>query len=166
MGRLQHQRERSIDEHVIDRGEVPLHSLLVEVSAQDAPDHVEQVAEELPRLPEVPHVTAPGFSPQPQLLAPLRVLSVERAEGGGFSVTAEWQQVKEAEDAPLREPVNVDLHQDPGEPGSTLILHTANPPVLATGFQGSVVAAASHPLCLCRRQSRQERMPWECASAD
>jgi len=89
-------------------------------------------------------VTAPGFSPQPQLLAPLRVLSVERAEGGGFNVTAEWQQVKEAEDAPLREPVNVDLHQDPGEPGSTLVLHTANPPVLATGFQGSVVAAASH----------------------
>ncbi|EGB03699.1 hypothetical protein AURANDRAFT_33640 [Aureococcus anophagefferens] len=54
-------------------------------------------------------VVAEGFSPKPKLLAPLRVLRVEAAPGGGFDV---------------------------------LVVHTAHPPVLATGFEGSVAAAA------------------------
>ncbi|CAN0074243.1 unnamed protein product [Discosporangium mesarthrocarpum] len=89
-------------------------------------------------------VTAPDFSPQPQMLAPIRVVSVEKAEGGGYNVTAEWQEVEEVEDAPLREPIKVSTYHEPGEPGTTITLHTPNPPILATGFEGSVRAAASH----------------------
>ena len=44
-------------------------------------------------------VTAAGFSPRPQLLAPLHVKRVERAAAGGFNVIAEWQA---ADDTPPR----------------------------------------------------------------
>ena len=36
-------------------------------------------------------VTAAGFSPRPKLLAPLRVLRVEKAAAGGFNVIAKWK---------------------------------------------------------------------------
>ena len=90
-------------------------------------------------------VTAAGFSPRPELLAPLRVRRVERAEGGGYNVIAEW---KAAEHFPLngqRKPVaslaEVDAHA--GAEGSELVVHTAQPPVLCTGFEGSVVSGAA-----------------------
>ena len=87
-------------------------------------------------------VTAAGFSPRPKLLAPLRVLRVERAAEGGFNVIAEW---KAAEPPPpewsLRKPF-----AGPGTPagaeGSELVVHTAQPPVLCTGFEGSVASVA------------------------
>ena len=90
-------------------------------------------------------VTAAGFSPQPELLAPLRVRRVERAEGGGYNVIAEW---KAAEHLPLngqRKPLatlaEVGVHA--GAEGSELVVHTAQPPVLCTGFEGSVVSGAA-----------------------
>jgi len=92
-------------------------------------------------------VSADGFAPKPKLLAPLRVVSVQKAKNGGFDVTAEWQKVEEVEDAPLREPHKVaalDGDTKPGEEGTTIILHTPNAPILATGFEGSVSAKASH----------------------
>ena len=89
---------------------------------------------------------APGFSPQPQLLAPIRVLKVEKAEAGGFNVTAEWQATEEESEAPnLRNLVNHDDATQPqGKEGTTLVLHTPNPPVHRAGFAGSVAAPASH----------------------
>ena len=89
-------------------------------------------------------VLAPGFSPKPQLFAPLRVVCVEKAEEGGFKVTAEWKASEEVPHAPLRELVNETPAEEPGTEGDTLVMHTPNPPILCTGFVGSVAAAASH----------------------
>ena len=89
-------------------------------------------------------VLAPGFSPQPQLFSPLRVVKIEKAEGGGFDVTAEWKAEEEAPHAPLRDLVQNLPTETPSAEGSTIVLHTPNPPVLCTGFVGSVAAAAGH----------------------
>ena len=98
-------------------------------------------------------VTSKGFSPQPALLAPLRVLRVEKAAAGGFNVIAQW---KAAEDLPPQGPMRKllagkaegDETANTGTPrgavGSELVVHTAQPPVLCTGFQGSVASSASH----------------------
>lgn len=96
-------------------------------------------------------VTAAGFSPRPKLLAPLRVLRVEKAPAGGFNVTAAWKAT-EAEDLPpqgkLRKPIEgsgaADKSSAVGPEGSELVVHTAQPPVLCTGFEGSVASAARH----------------------
>jgi len=100
------------------------------------------------RLRDVLH---PGFSPHPELLAPLRVLSVEKADQGGFNVTAQWDKMDEDDEKKkklpnLRNLVNADVvsQQPQSEEGSLLVLHTPNPPVLCIGFEGSVAAAASH----------------------
>ena len=96
-------------------------------------------------------VTSKGFSPQPALLAPLRVLRVEKAAAGGFNVIAQW---KAAEDLPPQGPMRKllagkaegDETADTGTPrgavGSELVVHTTQPPVMCTGFEGSVAAAA------------------------
>ena len=96
-------------------------------------------------------VTSKGFSPQPALLAPLRVLRVEKAAKGGFNVIAQW---KAAEDLPPQGPMRKllagqaegDETADTGTPrgavGSELVVHTTQPPVMCTGFEGSVAAAA------------------------
>ena len=89
-------------------------------------------------------VLAPGFMPKPQLFAPLRVVRIEKAANGGFDVTAEWQAEEEGTHAPLRELVNSVPTETPSAEGSTLVLHTPNPPILCTGFEGSVAAAAGH----------------------
>ena len=97
-------------------------------------------------------VTAAGFSPRPKLLAPLRVLRVEKAKGkkGGFNVIAAWQEAEPVEQTHLRKPV-VGAEGDgpaqasaPGAKGSELVVHTAQPPILCTGFEGSVRTAARH----------------------
>lgn len=105
-------------------------------------------------------VLAPGFSPQPQLLAPIRVLKVEKAETGGFNVTAEWQATEEESVAPnLRNLVNHDDATQPqGKEGTTLVLHTPNPPVNCTGFVGSVAAAASHLFDFAENKDDNEEM--------
>jgi len=92
-------------------------------------------------------VTSPHFhGPRPRLLAPLRVVKIEKATTGkgGFNVTAEWKALEEVEQAPLREPVKINSAQEPGKEGSTLVLHTPHPPIQCTGFEGSVAAVASH----------------------
>lgn len=91
-------------------------------------------------------VLAPTFSPQPQLFAPLRVTSVEKKEDGGYRVTAEWKALEEASETPnLRNIVNRNVKEElQGEEGSTVVINTPNPPILCTGFEGSVSAAASH----------------------
>jgi len=95
-------------------------------------------------------VLAPVFSPKPQLLAPLRVVKVEKAKGdkksSGFNVTVEWQAAEEESEAPsLRNLANQNDATEPqGKEGTTLVLHTPNPPVLCTRFAGNVAAIASH----------------------
>ena len=110
-------------------------------------------------------VTAAGFSPRPKLLAPLRVLRVEKAAAGGFNVIAKW---KAAERLPppgrlqLRTPLATKAARggtaDTSTPaqrlaaaymegtieGDELMVHTPQPPLLCTGFEGSVAAAARH----------------------
>lgn len=98
-------------------------------------------------------VTAAGFSPRPKLLAPLRVLRVERAETGGFNVIAAWKAAQDLPPpGPLRKPLTshtngagtADNSPLQGAEGSEITLHTPQPPVLCTGFEGSVAAAARH----------------------
>jgi hypothetical protein len=99
-------------------------------------------------------VTAPGFSPRPKLLAPLRVLRVERAAAGGFNVVATWKAPESFELSAwkLRKPLmgyaeafgTADEGTPAGAEGIELVVHTAHPPVLCTGFVGSVAASARH----------------------
>jgi len=91
-------------------------------------------------------VTASGFSPQPKLLAPLRVTRVEKAAGGGFNVIATWKAAEELQHTNLRKPITDGTADSTtaGAEGNELVVHTAQPPVLCTGFVGSVAAAAPH----------------------
>jgi len=98
-------------------------------------------------------VTAAGFSPRPKLLAPLRVLRVEKAKAGGFNVIAAWKGAQELPPlGPLRKPLMIhakgggaaDTSTPGGAEGSELVVHTPQPPVLCTGFEGSVRSAARH----------------------
>jgi putative flavoprotein involved in K+ transport len=94
-------------------------------------------------------VTAADFSPRPRLLAPLRVERVERAEGGGYNVIAQWKAAQTHELTQLRPPVTgADSDAAPWwkstNEGDELVVHTAHPPVLCTGFEGSVAASAQH----------------------
>ncbi|KAH8077331.1 hypothetical protein JL720_10053 [Aureococcus anophagefferens] len=60
---------------------------------------------------------------------------------GGFDVVAAWREAE----APLTAGslrTAVAASEPPGAPGDELVVHTAHPPVLATGFEGSVAAAA------------------------
>ena len=87
------------------------------------------------RLREVTHA---AFPTPPTLMSPLRVLRVEEASSGGFDVVAEWQEAPPPPERSLRTPVAAGA--PPGEPGTEVVVHTAQPPVLATGFEGSVAS--------------------------
>ena len=96
-------------------------------------------------------VTAPSFSPRPELLAPLRVERVERAAEGGFNVVAKWKAAEpEPTSASLRRAVVSHAGGDEAAEartrgsaeGTELVLHTPQPPVLCTGFEGSVATVA------------------------
>ena len=94
-------------------------------------------------------VTAEGFATPPKLLAPLRVVRVEKAApplSGGFNVTAVWKAAESPHQAaPLRKPVVAAGTSTPvGAEGSELVVHTAHPPILCTGFEGSVASSAAH----------------------
>ena len=90
-------------------------------------------------------VTAAGFSPRPKLMAPLRVKRVERAQDGGYNVIATWRAVEHVElSTALRKGGISDASAPAGAEGSELVVHTTQPPVLCTGFEGSVAAAARH----------------------
>ena len=92
-------------------------------------------------------VTAKDFHTRPKLMAPLVVERVEKAEEGGFNVIAKWKAAEKhqiggqrkyfkghSEDAGTSAPA--------GAEGSELVVHTANPPVLCNGFEGSVASVA------------------------
>ena len=99
-------------------------------------------------------VTAEGFAPRPNLLAPLRVHKVEKAEEGGFNVFAEWKEPKAAgSPGPLRTPLEANAMAPAGK---KLVVRTPQPPILATGFQGSVSAAASHLFNLADEKDEAE----------
>lgn len=96
-------------------------------------------------------VTAEGFSPRPKLLAPLRVLRVERAPSGGYDVIAEWKKAEpQLHPDSLRNVFanhaevvgTAGTSTSVGAEGSELVVHTAQPPVLCTGFEGSVASSA------------------------
>lgn len=91
-------------------------------------------------------VLAPSFSPQPQLMAPLQVMQVEKMKEGDYRVTAVWKGLEEESNMPnLRNIANRNVHQElQGEEGDEVTITTPNPPILCTGFEGSVSAAASH----------------------
>lgn len=100
-------------------------------------------------LTRLREVLASGNATQPQLYAPIRVLCVEKANEGGFNVTAQWDKKADenvSQEPNLRNLLNSDVKSQPhnGEGGELLVLHTPNPPVLCIGFQGSVVVSARH----------------------
>merc|ERR1712232_1228476 len=87
-------------------------------------------------------VLSAGFAgPSPRLWAPLRVLAVDANADGGYDVAAEWQ-------APTAEELALESSsfpcELPGMPKEIKILRTAHPPILCTGFEGSVVQP---PVC-------------------
>ena len=68
------------------------------------------------------------------------MLRVEEASGGGYNVVAAWkkQETQLRPEGSLRTPFEGGA--PPGAEGSELVVHTAQPPVLCTGFEGSVAA--------------------------
>ena len=69
------------------------------------------------------------------------------ATGGGFDVTASWKALEPPPPTgPLRKPLaaHAEASAAVGDAESELVLHTAQPPVLCTGFEGSVAFAARH----------------------
>ena len=106
--------------------------------AKKADPSVELAPYTAARLREVMSESFEG--PCPDLYASLRVTEVEKSKDG-YCITAKWQDNPENEDAPLREPTRV-AYEDSQLPGKLLFLKTANKPILATGFEGSVRSAA------------------------
>ena len=89
-------------------------------------------------------VCSPQFEgPRPKLYAPLRVIEVEESREG-YVVTAEWLHAEEKVEAPLRAKTLISADEDraAGLPGKKLFIKTKNKPIIATGFEGSVKAAA------------------------
>eukprot|EP00554_Chaetoceros_debilis_P000940 CAMPEP_0194080948 /NCGR_PEP_ID=MMETSP0149-20130528/6857_1 /TAXON_ID=122233 /ORGANISM="Chaetoceros debilis, Strain MM31A-1" /LENGTH=565 /DNA_ID=CAMNT_0038762777 /DNA_START=387 /DNA_END=2084 /DNA_ORIENTATION=- len=84
-------------------------------------------------------VLSPGFTPQPKMLAPLRVIAVDKAEGGGYNIAAKWKKTDEQSQNTAGLGFQID---EPGEEDSIMTLHTEQPPILCTGFEGSVKAQA------------------------
>ena len=79
----------------------------------------------------------------PRLLAPLRVTKVEEAKGGakGFLVHATWGEAEDDEGSFVskRRVTEEEKGEDePGEEGTEIVLRTPQPPILCTGFEGSV----------------------------
>ncbi|EJK47772.1 hypothetical protein THAOC_33489 [Thalassiosira oceanica] len=90
-------------------------------------------------------VCSPQFEgPKPKLYAPLRVIEVEESREG-YVVTAEWLDLEEKVEAPLRTKTLISADDTgAGPPGTKFFIKTKNKPIIATGFEGSVKAAASH----------------------
>ena len=88
-------------------------------------------------------VLAHDFSPSPKLFSPLRVIAVDDLGNGEFGVAAKW---KETDDnaPPSTYTSNGFRAEVPGDEDSVKVFRTKNPPILCTGFEGSVAAQASH----------------------
>jgi hypothetical protein len=92
-------------------------------------------------------VLAPGFSPKPTLMAPLRVIAVDRLpDGGGYGIAARWSGVDDNDPSthPALATASGIYAQEPGEKDSIVVIRSEHPPILCTGFEGSVAARASH----------------------
>mmetsp|Transcript_17266 Transcript_17266/g.43073 ORF Transcript_17266/g.43073 Transcript_17266/m.43073 type:complete len:563 (+) Transcript_17266:115-1803(+) len=88
-------------------------------------------------------VLANDFSPQPKLFAPLRVIAVEDLGNGEFGVAAKWKTTDDG--APPSTYTSSGFRAEvPGDSDSIKVFRTKNPPILCTGFEGSVAAQASH----------------------
>ena len=87
-------------------------------------------------------VLSSGFSPSPKLLSPIRVIAVEKAQNGkeGYNIAARWKKVDESLDVNA---MGFEMEES-GKEDDILILQTPNPPILATGFEGSVAAEAGN----------------------
>uniref|UniRef100_A0A7S1FV04 FAD/NAD(P)-binding domain-containing protein n=1 Tax=Corethron hystrix TaxID=216773 RepID=A0A7S1FV04_9STRA len=84
-------------------------------------------------------VLAPDFSPRPKLFAPLEVVAVVEAKEGGYDVAARWKGAEpEFNDRGLGFKI-----EEAGNADSLVTLRTPEPPILCTGFEGSVVAQAA-----------------------
>lgn len=106
-------------------------------------------------------VMAPAFSPSPRLLAPLKVLSVEKkvaADGTvSYIVMAQWKKEEKHTDAPLRSAINAVHTESPGTAGSTVLFETPHPPVLCSGFENSVKAAASNLFAFATNKDKRKK---------
>lgn len=86
-------------------------------------------------------VLSSGFSPSPKLLSPIRVIAVDKRNGKeGYNIAARWKKVDESLDV---NGMGIEM-EDAGEEDDILVLQTPNPPILCTGFEGSVAAEADN----------------------
>ena len=67
---------------------------------------------------------------------------VARAANGGVHVTAEWQAAEPPPPAWSQRQPFAGTCAPAGAEGSEVVVHTAQPPVLCTGFEGSVASVA------------------------
>lgn len=103
-------------------------------------------------------VMAPSFSPSPRLLAPVKVSSVEKKQGAdGYIVTARWKEEEKEIKAPLRSDLNAVPTETPGAPGTSAIFETPHPPILCTGFENSVAAAASNLFAFATKEDKKKK---------
>ena len=117
-------------------------------------------------------VTAAGFSPSPRLLTPLTVQRVERAAEGGYNVVASWKAAERLQLMGRRRPLashggTADMGTPAGAEGEELVVHTPQPPVLCTGFVGSVasVASAARPLFEFAEEADEQASGCLCGAA-
>ena len=90
-------------------------------------------------------VLSPRFSPNPKLMAPLRVIAVDKAENGGFNVAARWKGVDPEDMRTLNVSGYSGYKVEPlGDEDSIVCFHTDHAPILCNGFEGSVAAEAGH----------------------
>jgi len=89
-------------------------------------------------------VLSHSFSgPKPELLAPIEVIAVDKAsDGSGYNIAAKWKAIDESTPPNNREGLGFEVGLS-GKADSILVLETKQPPVLCTGFEGSVKAEAS-----------------------
>lgn len=88
-------------------------------------------------------VLSHDFSPNPKLFAPLRVIAVDKVEGGGFGVAARWKALDEATPASTYDSSGFRA-EVPRDTDRIQVFRTNQAPILCTGFEGSVAAQASH----------------------
>lgn len=86
----------------------------------------------------------------PRLLAPLRVVEVQKEKrGSGYVVRARWGAPVKREGGEHRTPFHggdADLIEQVGKEGTEIELSTPQPPLLCTGFGGSVAMGAAKDL--------------------
>ncbi|QDZ19607.1 pyridine nucleotide-disulfide oxidoreductase [Chloropicon primus] len=85
-------------------------------------------------------------SKPPRLLGPLRVFKVEKKGSEGYVVRARWGAPAEKSGGEHRTPIHEDYEEEVGEVGTEVALRTPHPPLLCTGFGGSVALGPAKDL--------------------